>query len=106
MHVELASLGCEAAAGQVTFYLEGTPRRRVVYEFSAAVLSNGVHYTTILGTHSGVVYDYDSMNPNGGIIVKRAKQRPRDFRVEGGIVTRPPHGDPGSRLGSTPDSRV
>ena len=96
LHVELGSQGLKAAAGRVTFYLEGTSRRRVVYEFSAAALSNGVHYTTIIGTRSGVVYDYDSMNPNGGKIVKRAKQRPRDFRVEGGIVTRPPHGDPGT----------
>ena len=96
LHVELGSQGLKAAAGRVTFYLEGTPRRRVVYEFSAAVLSNGVHYTTILGTRSGVVYDYDSLNPNGGKIVKRAKQRPLDFRVEGGTVTPPPCGGPGT----------
>ena len=65
LHVELGSLGLKAAAGRVTFYLEGTPRRRVVYEFSAAALSNGVHYTTIIGTRSGVVLKARALKRRG-----------------------------------------
>ena len=94
LHVELGSYGASESDGRVSFDLEGPPLVRVVYEFCAAVCSNGAHFITILGTRSGVLYDYDSMQ-NNGMIVKRAFQgaspaarlRGQDFRNEGGTIS-------------------